>query len=464
MSVKPQRRKRRIILVNDNIRDISGRSFEMATLLLNGAQRLDYQPVLATNVSFDKPKAVDPSWKLHTVFHTSGLARWSMGPGGNSNFQRDLSGKTIGGGFFDKLQAMKLDLIGTPANRPRKMLEQWSDDFASLVSTIKPTSADTLLISAGDDFTLLALAGALNRVELTPMRIDVIFQDAVYGPQQPDKKQRLKEVGRQIRDSLKALKPHKVHLHATTSALAAQLRETECGVRVTSIPYPTRSREIVSRSTKPPLKVMLASSRQDEPSKKGISTFLTGVEKAFLRDGSFRIAMQMPEDGWQSMVPSSLHRAYQISLDKNSPNEESETTDGNTSSLLEIKPEEMTPDNYHQWLDTADLGVFLYKPERYLVRSSSTLLNLMIRGIPVIVPDQCSLAEQVRVAGGHRSLGFIYQHRDEIPGLMRQFLRHRDKIQTCATKYVQSIAKQHDRTATLAKMGIQHATSKRSVA
>ena len=86
-------------------------------------------------------------------------------------------------------------------------------------------------------------------------------------------------------------------------------------------------------------------------------------------------------------------------------------------------------------------GLFLYDPDRYVARCSGVLLEMLARGVPVIVPDKCWLADQLRLAGGHRSIGFIYQDRSEIPDLMRQFAKRRGEIKQRSVKYAATIAK-----------------------
>lgn len=202
------RDERRVILVDDNIRGVGGHYFELATLLLTGAQQLGYQPVLATHAGFGEPKAVDPSWRLHNVFHTRRLVRWSIGVDGNSRYERDLSGKTNGARGLQRLWAKTNDFLVPPAKRPQKMLQQWADDLCRLLQKEKPTPRDSLLINTGDDFAMLALATAMKRANIAPMRIDVIFHFALYESNQPDRTERLRQLGRQVRSSLDALKPH----------------------------------------------------------------------------------------------------------------------------------------------------------------------------------------------------------------------------------------------------------------
>ena len=117
----------------------------------------------------------------------------------------------------------------------------------------------------------------------------------------------------------------------------------------------------------------------------------------------------------------------------------------------------MPANDYHRWLDTADVGLFLYEPSRYVARCSGVLLEMFIRGVPVIVPDHCWLADQIRAAGGDGSVGFIYESIDQIPSLLDQMHHEYEAIRWRARHHAMAIAKRHRGTNTLIQMGIRPA-------
>ena len=137
---------------------------------------------------------------------------------------------------------------------------------------------------------------------------------------------------------------------------------------------------------------------------------------------------------------------------------------GESDRALEVITRHLNTESYHRWLSSADLGLFLYDPKRYEARCSGVLLELLARGVPVIVPDDCWLASQVRLAGGHRSIGFIYQDRSEIPDLMRQFANRRPEIQTRAMAYSETIRERHLGRNSLLAMGVLPADKQRLAA
>ena len=116
--------KPRLILVDDNIRDRGGHYFELASLLLDGAERLGYQCVLGTNRDFDQVRVDGRSWQVHRVFGTRRMVRWSLGVDGHSKVARDLDGRPIGGNAMANLATRARDMVGPTDKRPGQMIAQ----------------------------------------------------------------------------------------------------------------------------------------------------------------------------------------------------------------------------------------------------------------------------------------------------------------------------------------------------
>jgi glycosyltransferase involved in cell wall biosynthesis len=238
------------------------------------------------------------------------------------------------------------------------------------------------------------------------------------------------------------LAPHQIHLHATTPNLASQFRRTEFRCPIRAIPYPTRPRPINEKSSGEPLKAVLAGLPRPEKGKAAIFKLLSDIERPLLRTRRFRLSMQMRSKRWQPLIPPSLHGDFE------------RAAAGSSSQPLELMINNLSTDQYHDWLDTADVGLFLYDPRRYLARCSGVLLEMLVRGVPVIVPDRCWLADQVRLAGGDGSIGFIYKDRSDIAGLMSQFARGHDQIRKRSIEYAATIARRHAGKNTLLEMGL----------
>ncbi len=169
----------RLILVDDNIRNTGGHYFELASLLLTGAQEIGYQAVLAPHRQFDPSDAADSRWQLIPTFQTRRLVDWSLGVDGHSTTCRDINGHPIGGNKVQNVWNRVRDQISRPTRRPAAMLRRWSRDLAGLLQRIKPNTSDVLLVNTADDFAMLALAAAMQQVDCPPLRVDAIFHFAL---------------------------------------------------------------------------------------------------------------------------------------------------------------------------------------------------------------------------------------------------------------------------------------------
>ncbi|NND97249.1 MAG: glycosyltransferase [Pirellulaceae bacterium] len=448
-------RSGRLIVIDCNLTSPSDPAFEFASLIASGAKQLGLRPGLATHASFTKRAKLSPPVPLARAFHVRRLSRWSLRADGESKSSRDLSGKPVGGTGFQNTWARMAEKMVAAVDRPEAMLQHWSQDFLRLLAALKPTSRDTLLLNDADDFTMLALAAAMKKADLPfALRIDLVFHQPIYHPLQGVPKQResnladrveqLKQFGHQVNHCFYLLRPHAVRLFATSNALASQMQESDLQQRVTPIPYPTRARTIGAGGKPDTAKILLAGSNESPRRQQAITEVLQMIEghlKSKHCSLSMKPIVQQQELGWTDVVPRPLQSIYQQGL-HHAP--------GN---VIEVVGSKMPTAAYHEWLDSADVGLFLHDPVQNAVHCNTVLLELMVRGVPVIVPDQCWMADQVRIAGGHRSVGFIYQNRQEIAGLLRQASRHREALRQRAKQHAKVVANLHSPSHVLRAMG-----------
>lgn len=454
--------KRRLIVIDDNVRNVGGHFFELATLLMQGARRAGYQTLLATHKCFDQQAELEEVEVL-PVFDTRRMVRWSLGVDGQSTLRRDETGRNVGGSLPTRLQQAFSDSKAALAKHPRQMLKQWKNAFKKVLAVTRPTDRDRLLINTGDDFVMLALCDALKEAKLPPLSVDVIFHFALVDPQQPDAGGRLSLIGSQVRNALDEVSQHDIRLHATTDALADQWRQTDVGKAIQAIPYPTRkpvqsaewatstehssSSEAATEESSAPIKAVLAGMPRAEKGSSQIRKLLQSIHSDHLSNGRFQVSMQMSRSRKRSLIPGILRSEFDLAISN-------PELKGASQSCLEIITSHLSTGAYHGWLNSADLGLFLYDPRRYFARCSGVLLEMMVRGVPVIVPDHCWLADQVRCAGGDGSIGFIYEHIEDIPGLLDRFAKQRVSMQRRARQYGEVIQTRHDPLNTITVMGL----------
>ncbi|TWU07751.1 glycosyltransferase family protein [Stieleria varia] len=455
---------RRLFLFDDNIRDVGGHFFELATLLSQGACQLGYEPILATHQAFADLDAIDPAIQCVPTFRTRRMIRWSLGVDGKSAQQRDIDGRPVGGTLLQNLRSRATDWMIAPAKSPSTMIRRWSEDFAGLLKSRPPRPCDSLLINTGDDFAMLAITRGLHLASIPHrQRVDVVFHFAIHDSQTLPPRQwaRASAFAGQVNQCMQQLSHHDVRLHATTEALAGQLRQSGITEPINPIPYPTRQRPLATGSRLAPLRIVMAGLPRAEKGRQAIHDLLLQIHEPLLKTNQFRVSMQMPAERWQPMVPTSLHADFERAMQQTKQqgtNGDAYPSTTETPSTLEVMTENLTTADYHQWLDSADVGLFLYEPDRYVARCSGVLLEMMTRGIPVIVPDGCWLADKVRQS--HGDIGLIYQDRGEIPARLSELLLRLNEIRSRCVEHAKEISQMHDAVNTLRQIGLDTARQK----
>jgi hypothetical protein len=81
-------------------------------------------------------------------------------------------------------------------------------------------------------------------------------------------------------------------------------------------------------------------------------------------------------------------------------------------------------------------------------------LELLIRGVPVVVPKGCWLSEQLDLAGGDGSIGYSYTSTKQIPALLHQIRRDYPDLSRMAGMHAEKTLRLHNASNTLCTMGI----------
>lgn len=441
---------RRLLLFDDNIRGPGGHYLELATLLAQGAVQQGYKPTLVTNRDYTETTLPEVGCPVVPVFRQRRLVRWSLGVDGASETLRDPSGRPESRSSFAQIKQRFRDRLARPDRHPKRMLREYAEDIVTVWRQLKVSSEDVLLFNTSDDFSLLGLAQAIELAgEIDPLNIHALFHFAIHDHKSANG---LPIFGTQVNQTVDRLRPHRIHLHATTDPLMRQMRLSGVESPVRSIPYPTRTREVShADSASGRIKIVLAGLPRAEKGRSAMVDLLDKFSDPLLRETKFCMSMQMPVKRWKRMVPSQLHSPYEAALERPlNLNRQS----GNTEPL-EILTSNLDTATYHRWLDTADIGLFLYEPNRYVARCSGVLLEMLNRGIPVLVPDQCWLAEFVRQMSGDQPCGLIYTDRSQVPDRIRQMARDHARFRNSAIAVAKLVAKQHSGQSSIQAMEIE---------
>ena len=436
----------RVLFLDENIRDGGGHYLELASLLMDGARQLGYAPSLVTNRAFDPGTAsIDgriEALELSKRFDVRRTENWSLGVDGASVLPRDANGKPTEGSLLDRIRQLTRDRLCRLKKSPTTMIQNWSKAFVEAVKAFGPREDDRIVINTSNDFQLLALENALAQLGPSPcLTIDVGFHFAVY---ESTVTERAKRFGKQVNRSLQRMSPHHVSVFATTIGLAEQLRQVD--VSANPIPYPTRMRAMPKRTLyrNLPKKIVLPGMIRAEKGKAKVKSILSQIQNDLLRSGKIQWSMQVAAKSLGQVIPSSLVDLKLRAI-----------ADPQFSGPLELHTGSLDSDVYHRWLDSADACLFLYDSRRYRVRCSGVLLEMLTRGIPVIVPDDTWLSEEVRRYSDHGDIGWIYQSIDQIPGILSSLDERYEEVAKDCRKNASRISAIHCGINSLRVMGLQ---------
>jgi glycosyltransferase involved in cell wall biosynthesis len=450
----------RLLLVDDNVRNLGGHFYELMVLLAEGAERLGYCPVVAVNRAFESESAFPGRWNLHRVFETRRMVQWSMGVDGKFSGCRGPDGRLAEGDLGTRMCSHVTDFLRPRRKRPTEMLKTWQKNFSDLLNRFQPTGQDKILINTADDFSLLALSAALQDWDGTKLDIDALLHFALVDRRDKATQFKLSAIGRQLRSTIDCCQPHALKLHTTNTPLTRQYQAALGGhTHVGSVHYPTRAAKVRQQNFDRPIKAILAGLPRNEKGSNSILELLKGLTPILgTSPDRLRLSLQLPTAGWETLIPSSLRpkvrEAIEFGKTQTSLRGTPEDWFANSSLPIEVRQADLLTADYHEWLDSADVGIFLYDPDRYEARCSGVLLEMMARGIPSIVPDRCYLADEVRAGGSHRCIGYIYQNRQEIPALLQQFQTQRKQVVANCQEYAAKIATRHDPISTLRSLQI----------
>ncbi len=394
--------KSRMFICDSEIIRAGGHNTELASVIADAAERKGLLPIIVTHRSYVPGSPFNESSQQKPVFRFAFMRKWSLGVDGKSLRQRNLSGHVIGGTRIDRMKSRLKEVMSSTS--PSSAIEMWSRDFAHWCREFQPTSRDRILLSTACDFTLLGLASALKKVSVADsLQIDLLFHLALFDGREGESSNRqavLDEFRKQIKSSLEELKGHQIRLLATTEELARQLNQALGRDAWSKIDYPIRVQQRLrlhkpdnlnpspteSHARKPGsdrLRLLCAGAIRKEKGRYEMSRLVESLWDNHLASGRWQLAFQSPAKRWKRLLPRVLWRR----VDEFKSHQDRE---------LFLNTAVLDTNAYQDWLRSASVGLFTYDPRRYYVRCSGVLLEMLMGGIPVIVPGGSWLSHQIR--------------------------------------------------------------------
>lgn len=357
----------RFIHIDHSFTSFGGHEYDYAMNLLHEAEAAGFSIVLATHQSFRDRDRLPENWQVFSPFpHTIVKShRLSSAP---------------------QYRNRKAHLVSRISDRVRKWrAKRRHRRFAFACEQLFRETG----FQAGDQcflatFSELDLPGLAEFLRRNPKSIRATwhilfhFDFALDEPEDSEKRRAIEmEVRSRLREFYALAGTHRVHFYCTTPALA-ELYNSLGIATFQYLPFPVNpDLKIAPRCAAGPLCISIAGGSRREKGIHQLGKTLAGVSDDPLLAGKVRFVGQM-----------SLrhHRQLMKDLQLRSPH---------SPVAFDKLPHPLPTDAYHQLLQNAAIGMFLYDRSQYIRRCSGILQEMLAAGKPVIVPADCWLADQV---------------------------------------------------------------------
>lgn len=374
--------------IDHSLCGVGGHEHDCAVNLLRAAEAAGYRVALAANRDFHDHSGLPPHWPVYPVFPHKAYSRRRTRFGPFANF---WSGQPTGlpqeNGESSRTRrwlrtvsnAVSAGLAGRGSRQSR--VERFSSACSRLFGEIELGRGDQVFFATISVADLPGLAHYLagdGRSQAADWHLQ--FHEDIYdgqGPNGPHAVEQRLAVGGLLKTVLRGLPHHRLHFYCPTEQLAAQYSEVGAA-RFQYLPHPVSpALQSFDETEGGPLRVTCAGSARREKGYLELRQLLQDLGSSAF-EGRIRLVTQLPK--------KKLHRAGISKVRRFL---------GKAHVDLTVLPHPLPADDYHRLIRQTDIGLFLYDSQRYRVRCSAVLQEMLAAGRPVIVPGGSWLAEQI---------------------------------------------------------------------
>jgi hypothetical protein len=367
----------RFVLAEHSIKRIGGHHLEHARHMLEGAAGLGFRPVLATHRKFRGARALPSGWPVHRVFRatTYDLARSDRPPAPAA-----VADATRPGTLACLVAAWR-------RGRARAMRCRFAADAVGLLQGLGLRAGEHVLFSTVGLVELEALAEVAGRPGVaSPATVHLMFHFPPFDGRGASVHPKASRYGRALREAA----AHGIRFWSTTDALASWLSSVG-EVTVRPLPWAVdpsfgeASAAGAGRREAGPIRIGVPGSARDERGTAIVEDSFVALQ-ARLFDGS-AVQLMVQAKRLAKLPPAqsrcaSFHGNVPAALASRSP-------------VAAVKWPLDGPE-YRRFVESTDIGLLPYDPDRYFARASGVLVEFLCAGKPVIVPAGCWLGREIR--------------------------------------------------------------------
>ncbi len=381
----------KFVVLDPSLRGVGQHNFEYDVHVLRAAERQGWQPVLAAHRDLGRQHELIECWEIHRAF-------------GDHDHERILHQLHRCRRRLAKARATASSIA--LAKRCESRFNRWRYQrrYAGLThgyrtamdriwSGCRLAHGDQIFLATAMPWDIAGLAdwardypGAREVDWHLQFHFPLVDAETWYADASRQYAQQLMDLPQMLQELLAALGRARVHLYATTPALANQLAHC-LGEPFATLPLPTNpalARLRAGVAERSPLRAICAGQPRLEKGGEHWSHIVSELTADYFASGRLQLGLQAQS---YAELPEPLRR---LVADLAAPDDR---RPARTPVALAGWP--LSPAGYVEFLASSSMGLLMYDPLAYHARISGVMADLLGAGVPVIVPAGCALADQI---------------------------------------------------------------------
>lgn len=372
----------RFILLDHSLRDTGGHHYPYAVSVLQAAESAGFAPALGTHRDFSAASGLPPHWPLHAVFLDVSYSRHTLDTQARQSQRGRLHSLT--GALLTRWRQ----------HQRRRHIERFAKACAEFFRRVPLTEGDVVFLPTASELDLHGLAAFVAAVPDLPA---VHWHAQLhFGIHREPEWRRSDAAGKaaaaamrsSLQDVLERCRGIRLSLWCTTEPLADQYRALQVA-EFEVLPYPVHPlfSELRRLRLQPqPARIACLGHARREKNSAILPSLLRSLWHEAFAPGRAQLVVQNARASLRTELDDCIAQ-----LSREHPVEANTTPVDCSAGTLDQQ-------HYAELVCGSDIGLLLYDARRYHDRCSGVLLEMLVAGVPVVVPARSWLSEQIAPA------------------------------------------------------------------
>ena len=369
---------RKFILVDHSLRDTGGHHYPYAASVLQAAEAAGFAPALATHRDFRITTAFPSHWPLHALFPAVSYSAHTLDTQAKLPPARSMLGR-----FMTPLRE------AWRRRQRHQHIEQFAAACHELFRRLPLAEGDVVFLPTASELDLHGLAAYLSTAPTIP---GVQWHAQLHFGIHRDRQWRrhgdsaaVAAMRSSLQSSLAGCKPRPLHLWCTTEPLADQYQALGVA-EFRALPYPVHPYFSEFRQRRPqplPARIACLGHARREKNQQALPALLQQLWADAFAPGRAQLVVQNARPRLRATLQAGVQQL-------------SATMPLAAGALpFDCSTGKLDQAQYARLVCDSDIALLLYDARRYHDRCSGVLLEMLVAGVPVVVPARSWLSDQI---------------------------------------------------------------------